>query len=106
VCVVLFHRLCCDAIIHLTVSCSHFFFFLVWFFFSAKDSSSADVAGWPSYISSNPHHVNHDLIGFFHVLRQPVGLFFFWLTGSACTYRRPCWDFRVPFSWTHLPTLN
>lgn len=24
-CVVLFHRLCCDAIIHLTVSCSHFF---------------------------------------------------------------------------------
>jgi hypothetical protein len=29
VCVVLFHRLCCDAIIHLTVSCSHFFFFLV-----------------------------------------------------------------------------
>jgi hypothetical protein len=53
------------------------FSLLVWFFFSAKDSSSADVAGWPSYISSNPHHVNHDLIGFFQVLRQPVGLFFF-----------------------------
>lgn len=64
----------CDAIIHLTVSCSHFSLLVLFFLF--KDSSSADVAGWPSYISSNPHHVNHDLIGFFQVRRQPVGFFF------------------------------
>ena len=36
--------------------------------FFLKDCST-DV-GSPPYISSNPHHVNHDLIGFFHV---PVG---------------------------------
>jgi hypothetical protein len=36
VCVVLFHRLCCDAIIHLTVSCSHFLFSSGLIFFFCK----------------------------------------------------------------------